>query len=142
MSSVIVPSSARRIAPNSRGYMSRDASKIIRKVLRAIAVTRFIWRSSLPGELFLDASVEIVPEPDELGATLRRGQDDIFRPFQGRLVLPVHHEETFFCFSQADVDLSRGGARGRPRGRLERCECRHDAPLPARSHGVRRARPG
>src|SRR5439155_826040 len=48
------------------------------------------WRSSLPGQLFLDASVEIVPEPDELGAALRGGQDDVFRPLQGRLVLPVH----------------------------------------------------
>src|SRR2546428_676804 len=42
MRSAIVPSSARRIAPNSRGYMSRDASKIVRKDLRAIAGTRLI----------------------------------------------------------------------------------------------------
>src|SRR5207237_8563279 len=93
-SSSIVPWSARKIAPNSRGYMSREASRIMRRVFREIASTRFIV-ASLAGQLLLDATIEVVPEPDELRPSLRGRHGDVLAPFQARFVLAVHHHQAF-----------------------------------------------
>src|SRR5438046_868111 len=45
--------------------MSREASRIMRRVFREIASTRFIV-ASLAVQLLLDASIEVVPAPDAL----------------------------------------------------------------------------
>src|SRR2546422_7453442 len=110
----MVPSSARRIAPNSSGYMSRDASRIIRRVFREIATTRFMMLS-LSRQLFLDTTIEIVPEPDELRSAFRPGQDDILAAFQARLMLSVHHEKTLLRFHETDMDMARSREHVRPR---------------------------
>src|SRR2546426_1588644 len=144
ISSVIVPSSARRIAPNSRGYMSRDASRIIRSVFRAIAETGFMGTSSLSRQLVLDPAVEVVPEPDELRMPLGCREDDVLGAFQGRLVLPIHDQDAFLRLHQLDVDLprrrehvrTRCGLERRNRGRDDRLDVRiHDRS--ARRHRVR-----
>src|SRR3989441_12375728 len=76
-SSVITPPSARRIAPNSFGYASFDAPRIIRRVFRRIAVGR--WNrgisSSRLRELLLDPLIEVVAEPDEPGGLPARRAD-------------------------------------------------------------------
>src|ERR1700704_2632530 len=89
--------------------MSRDAARIIRRVLREIASTRFMRTALLPGQLFLYPAVEVVPEPDELRSSFRTGQGDVLDPFQARLVLAVHHQEALLGLDQADVDSRRGG---------------------------------
>src|SRR5207249_9421101 len=66
------------------------------------------------------SSEEIVPESDELGSTLRCGQDDVLRPLQGRLMLSVHDEQAFFRLPQPDVDLAGGGEHVRSRSEERR----------------------
>src|SRR3990172_10341548 len=144
MSSVIVPSSARRIAPNSSGCVSRDAARIIRRVFRAIASMRFIPTTSLPRDLLLDPAIERVLKPDELRPAFRRSEHDVLRAFQARLVLAVHDEEAFLRLEEPNVDLAPRGEQVGTRGGLERGDCCHDDRVqmrvddrPARGHRVR-----
>src|SRR5712692_6772522 len=102
--------------------MSRDAARIIRRVLREMASTRFVRTTSLSGQLFLHPAVEVVPEPDELRSSLRGGQGDVLAPFQARLVLSIHHEEAFLGLDQTDVDLRRGREDVGTGGGLEGCD--------------------
>src|SRR6059036_3870079 len=91
-SSVITPASARRIAPNSFGYASLDAARIIRRVLRQIAVGR--WKRGIGSrlrELLLDPLVEIVPEADEPRGPFARGELELLVPLQRDLPLAVEH---------------------------------------------------
>src|SRR3972149_1029034 len=125
-SSVIVPSSARRIAPNSSGCVSRDASRIIRRVFRAIASTRFIPTTSLPRELLLDPAIEVVLKPDELRPAFRRSEHDVLRAFQARLVLAVHDEEAFLRLEEPNVDLAPRREHVGRRGGVERGGCWHE----------------
>src|SRR6266508_5764892 len=141
-SSTMVPSSARRIAPNSRGYMSRDASRIILRIFRVIPVTRFM-DLSLAGQLLLDPAVEVVLEPHELRPPLGAGEDDVLGALEGGLVLAVHHEEALLRLHEAHVDRRLGGEDVRAGRRLERRDGRCDDRIyprvdnwPARRHRV------
>src|SRR2546426_3364483 len=92
-SSEITPSSARRIAANSFGYVSFDASMIIFSVLRAIARTFGGTDLPLADELLLDPAVEVVAEPDQLRPRVGPREPNVLRPLQRDLVLPVEDEE-------------------------------------------------
>src|SRR3990172_8713203 len=92
-SSVITPSSARKIAANSFGYVSLDASRIMRSVFRRIPKTFFATALPLAHELVLDPLVEVVRELHEPRAGLRAREPHVLRPRERDLVLPVQHEE-------------------------------------------------
>src|SRR3989304_8102453 len=101
----ITPPSARKIPPNSFGYESLDASRIIRSVLRRIAVG--LWKGVIGSrlrELLLDALVEIVPEADEPRGSLAPRHPDGLRPRQRHFHLAIEHKETFLLFREADLD--------------------------------------
>src|SRR2546426_11006227 len=110
-SSVITPSSARRIAPNSFGYASFEAPRIIRRVFRRIAVGR--WNraigSSRLRKLLLDSLEEVVAEPDEPCGPLARGEREGLLPAQRDLRLSVEDEEAFLRFREPHT---HGALRG------------------------------
>src|SRR3990172_2155328 len=145
-SSVITPLSARRIAPNSFGYASFEASRIIRSVFRRIAVGR--WNSAMLArfrELLFNPLVEVVAESDEPRGPLAPGHADVFRPLERDLLLAVEHEEAFFRFRELHFDPARRREHDRSRGRLERCDYGDDDCIdawvdnrPACGHRVRR----
>src|SRR5438445_288055 len=146
-SSVITPSSARRIAPNSFGYASFEAPRIIRRVFLRIAVGR--WNraigSSRLRELLLDSLKEVVAEPDEPCGSLARGEREGFLPLQWHLHLSVEDEEALLRFREPHP---HGALRREHDGseiRRERGDGGHDDRVdtrvddrPAHGHRVRR----
>src|SRR3989304_5632565 len=122
-SSVITPSSARRIAANSFGYVSRDAARIISSVFRRIPMTFFATALPLPApadELLLDPAVEVLPELHEPRPVRGAREPQLLRPRQRDLVLPVEDEEALPRLHDRDADLRLPGDDDRPRGWLER----------------------
>src|SRR2546427_8655277 len=146
-SSVITPSSPRRIAPNSFGYASFEAPRIIRRVFRRIAVGR--WNraigSSRLRKLLLDSLEEVVAEPDEPCGPLARGEREGLLPAQRDLRLSVEDEEAFLRFREPHThgalrwehDRAEVGLERRDRGHDDRIDPRVDD-RPAHGHRVRR----
>src|SRR5438093_3196952 len=150
-SSVITPASARRIAPNSFGYASLDAARIIRRVLRRIAVGR--WNMGIGSrlrELLLDPLVEVVPEADEPRGPLARGELEPLVALEGDLPLPVEHEQALLRPREPHGDAALRREHERPEVRRERRDRGDDDRVhprvhdrPADGHRVRgRARGG
>src|SRR6267143_1346975 len=121
-SSVITPPSARRIAPNSFGYASFDAPRIIRRVFRRIAVGR--WNrgisSSRLRELLLDPLIEVVAEPDEPGGFLARGERKVLASRERDLPLAVEHKEALLWLRQAHLHRALRWEDDGPEVRLAR----------------------
>src|SRR2546422_818239 len=146
-SSVITPSSARRIAPNSFGYASFEAPRIIRRVFRRIAVGR--WNraigSSRLRKLLLDPLKEVVAEPDEPCGPLARGEREGLLPAQRDLHLSVQDEKTLLRLRQPDAHRALRGEYDRSEIWRERGDGGHDDRIdarvddrPANGHRVRR----
>src|SRR3990172_1090178 len=133
-SSVITPSSARRIAANSFGYVSFDASRIIRSVFRRIPKTFFANALPLAHELLFDPLVEVLVELHELRAFLGPREPDVLRPREGDLVLPVEDEEAPLRLRDLHAHVRVRRHDDRPRGDLERSDRADHEGLHARVH--------
>src|SRR5438445_1241242 len=146
-SSVITPSSALRIAPNSFGYASFEAPRIIRRVFRRIAVGR--WNRAIGSsrfrELLLDPLKEVVAEPDEPCGPLARREREGLLPAQRDLHLSVEDEKTFLRFREPHAHGALRREHDGPEIGFERGDGGHDDRIdarvddrPAHGHRVRR----